>query len=174
MAEVRVPETYRFRLMVYELRVGRSRWYGAALAAAIAYIVARQVNDPIALTMVTAAIILAGTCLAMQLLVYENAALQLRWLIDAKWVSPDDPLAGSRRAHPVWGSIFLFLTWQIIGQIGIVIVVDRACGTFPNFGTCASNPFANSLTAFYFAGVFAGGIAVFITRLIRERGRRNV
>ena len=65
MAEVRVPETYRFRLMVYELRVGRSRWYGAALAAAIAYIAARQVNDPIALTIVTAAIILAGTCLAM-------------------------------------------------------------------------------------------------------------
>ena len=106
MAKVRVPETYRFRLMVYELRVGRSRWYGAALAAAIAYIAARQVNDPIALTIITAAIILAGTCLVMQLLVYENAALQLRWLIDAKWVSPDDPLAESRRAHPVWGVHF--------------------------------------------------------------------
>ena len=59
MAEVRKPETYRFRLMVYELRVGRSRWYGADLAAAIAYIAAGKVNDPIALTIVTAAIILA-------------------------------------------------------------------------------------------------------------------
>ena len=110
----------------------------------------------------------------MRLLVYENAALQLRWLIYAKSVSPDETLAESRRTHPVWGSIFLFLTGQIIGQIGIVIVVDRAYATFPNVGTCTSSPFANSLTAYYFAGAFAGSIAVFIIGLIRDRVRRNV
>ena len=100
MSGLRVMETYRFRLMVYESKIGRSRWYGAALAAAIAYMAAGLVTNSYALTVVTVDVILAGVALAFQLFLYENSALQLRWLIDAKQVSPDAFLQGPMRSRP--------------------------------------------------------------------------
>ncbi len=127
-------ETYSFRLMIYELRVGRSRWYGAALAAAVAYMAAGLVTHPFALMMMTVGVILGGVTLAFQLFLYENAALQLRWLIESQKVAPGDLLDGPFRAHPVLAIVFHSSMWQFIAHLGGVVVVDRAFQTFPQIG----------------------------------------
>ena len=104
MNEVPQQTTYKSRLMFYDLCVARTRWYGAALAAAaLAYAASGLIEYPIALTIIIVGIVLTGVLLGMQLFLYENEALKIRRITTL--INPDSPLDYRISPDP-WGPHF--------------------------------------------------------------------
>ena len=120
--------SHKSRLMFYDLCVARTRWYGAALAAALAYSVGGLVEHPTALAVIIVGIVLTGVTLGMQLFMYENEALKIRRI--ASHIDLDHPLDSQVSPAP-WGATFCRnLTWNLIGIVAMVVVGDRLLHTF--------------------------------------------
>ena len=96
--------TYKSRLMFYDLCVARTRWYGAALAAALAYSIGGLVEHPTALAIIIVSIVVTGATLGMQLFLYENESLKIRRI--ATYIELDQPLDSQLSPAP-WGATFL-------------------------------------------------------------------
>ena len=141
--------TYNDRLMFYELCVRRSRWYGAALAAAIAYSVGGAVKHETALAVIIVGIVVAGVTLGMQLFMYENEVLKIQ-RIKAR-IGLEQPLDPKTSPASFWATFCRSLTWQFISLIAIVAAGDRITYTL------VQNSLLKSQDIALFAQVMVGG-----------------
>ena len=131
-----VQTTYKDRLMFYELCVARTRWYGAALAAALAYSVGGLVQHPTALALITVGIVLAGVTLSMHLFMYETEVLKIQRI--GTRIGLDQPLAPQVSPAPMGATFYRLMTWHFISIIAIVVVGDRTLHTFLESSTFKS------------------------------------
>ena len=144
--------TYSDRLMFYELCVRRSRWYGAALAAAIAYSVGGLVEHETALAVVIVGIVVAGVTLSMQLFLYENEVLKIQRITTR--IGSKQPL-NSETSPASFGATFCrYLTWQFIGIVAIVVAGDRILYTL------VKSPLSESPTLVLYALTVVGSMVV--------------
>ena len=148
-------ETYQYRLRRYELAASRARWFGAAIAAAIAYLVGGMVDDNFAQTAMTVAIVVSGTTLGMHMFMFENSAFQLRGLLDSQLIDPQDPVDETVSPYPIGASILRRLTFNAICQIGVLVVVERLWHTFIELPAPLEQSLMPTLWIAYFVGVFA-------------------
>lgn len=103
-----MKENHAHRLMVLELAVGRARWFGAALAALIAYLAGGQVVDAAVVAFVTVGVVLAGAFLLLYVLLYERATLRVKWLFECGLVDRNDEVDGEICSRPVLAGIFAY------------------------------------------------------------------
>lgn len=161
MPNLSMVETYQYRLNRYELALSRARWFGAAVAAAIAYLAADLVTYPLAQAILTVVIVLSGTFLGMHLFMFENSAFQLRWLLESRTIEPNDAVHERVSPYPIAASILRRLTVQAIGQIGIVVIADRLWATFPEIaGSFVEQNAVSLFTAYAIGTIVTVGLDV--------------